>query len=341
MVKKNLNHITLKKPIYSVSPDLEEYLEEFSRRDKLPVSYEQLLCFSDLFPVYDKFGEDTLWKSAIYEQSEFTSIIKGLVEIYNLLKSDGVPTAHLKVGSIDFCSFGNTQPFRIKIINQLNDNYDFFYIKRADASRIYGLELEDILSPNKINFIFYNDTLVEDHIIGIPGDQFLIKNIKNPQFNKVRLAKEFVKFNERCFVRLLGDMRAYNYVIVVTQDFDQVQYRIRAIDFDQQSYEGKMRIYMPQFYKENLPFVKLAMECLTIESTKQYQQEERSLLRKRYLSSRYQIQELIKVMQKSPISTDAHIAELRNGLSRYYHLHKFNSCKSMGEILNVSLNRLT
>ena len=39
--------------------------------------------------------------------------------------------------------------------------------------------------------------------------------------------------------RLLGDMRAYNYVIVPIHDFDQVVYKIRAIDFDQQSYEGK------------------------------------------------------------------------------------------------------
>jgi hypothetical protein len=36
-------------------------------------------------------------------------------------------------------------------------------------------------------------------------------------------------------IRLLGDMRAYNYVIVI-HDFDQVVYKIRPIDFDQQCY---------------------------------------------------------------------------------------------------------
>jgi hypothetical protein len=30
---------------------------------------------------------------------------------------------------------------------------------------------------------------------------------------KSQIAKEFVKFNERCMIRLLGDMRSYNYVI--------------------------------------------------------------------------------------------------------------------------------
>ena len=56
-------------------------------------------------------------------------------------------TKHLDVARIDFCSFGNSQPFRIRIINKFNDNYDHYYIKIADASRVYGLELEHLLSP--------------------------------------------------------------------------------------------------------------------------------------------------------------------------------------------------
>jgi hypothetical protein len=68
------------------------------------------------------------------------------------------------------------------------------------------------------------------------------------------LPKEFVKFNERCFVRLLGDMRSYNFVVNITPDIEDYQYRIRAIDFDQQSYEGRRNLYLPQFFKENLPW---------------------------------------------------------------------------------------
>jgi hypothetical protein len=45
--------------------------------------------------------------------------------------------------------------------------------KKADASRVYGLELEHILSPDKINFLVYEDTLVEEHIMGIAGDVFI------------------------------------------------------------------------------------------------------------------------------------------------------------------------
>ena len=125
------------------------------------------------------------------------------------------------------CTFGNTKPFRIRIVNQYNDNHDYFYVKKADASRLYGLELEQLLSPNEINFHIDGDTLIEEHIIGVPGDDFINNYLDHDDLNEVRLAKEFIKFNERCFVRLLGDMRAYNYVVEMTPDFEQNQYRVR------------------------------------------------------------------------------------------------------------------
>ena len=98
-----------------------------------------------------------------------------LKRIYTKLHSDGnqkiIP--YLSVDAIDYCTFGNSKPFRIKIRNILNDNFAYFYVKKADASRIYGLELEHMLSPHNLNFLVYNDTLIEEHIIGIPGDEFI------------------------------------------------------------------------------------------------------------------------------------------------------------------------
>ena len=170
------------------------------------------------------------------------------------MKSAGHSQAeeHLHIERIDFCVFGNSKPFRIKIVNNYNEVHDYFYIKIADASRICGLEMEHILSPYSINYLVADDTLVEEHIAGIPGDVFAKDYINRKEFNPKRIAKEFVKFNERCFVRLLGDMRSYNFVFDITQDFDDIQFRIRAIDFDQQCYEGRKNIYLPQFFKENL-----------------------------------------------------------------------------------------
>ncbi len=145
----------------------------------------------------------------------------------------------LAISSIEFCSFGNSKPFRIKVKNEINDNHDYFYIKKADASRVYGLELEEIFSPDKVSFVVSGNTMVVEHIVGIPCDEFVLKNENIKIENRLRFAKEFVKFNERCFTRLLGDMRAYNFIIEITQDFDNVQYRLRPIDFDQQNYEGR------------------------------------------------------------------------------------------------------
>jgi hypothetical protein len=90
----------------------------------------------------------------------------------------------------------------------------------------------------------YKDTLIEEHILGIPGDVFIDQHLEQcSPLEKAQIAKEFVKFNERCMIGLLGDMRSYNYVIIPTHDFDQVVYRIRPIDFDQQCYEGNLKIY--------------------------------------------------------------------------------------------------
>jgi hypothetical protein len=159
-----------------------------------------------------------------------------------------------------------------------NDNYDHFYVKQADSSRIYGLELEHLLSPNRISFFTHQQTLIEDHIPGIPGDIFISTYLHEPITNRIRFAKEFVKFNERCFVRLLGDMRSYNFVVDITPDIEDFQYRIRAIDFDQQSYEGRKNIYLPQFFKENNALVLMTLQYLNPESIAQYQAEERTMM---------------------------------------------------------------
>ena len=38
-----------------------------------------------------------------------------------------------------------------------------------------------------------------------------------------------------------------------TPDFDDVQYRIKAIDFDQQTYEGRKTMYLPQYFRTTIP----------------------------------------------------------------------------------------
>ena len=246
-MKKDVK-IEYRKPIYPIIPELMEYLEKYNRTTKTSVFYNDLMRFSGYISLEDKDGNDTLWLRVYYPEFEQKEIEDSLNKIYTLLHSNGDKDVlpFLKVDSIDFCTFGNSKPFRVKVRNILNDNYTNFYIKRADASRLYGLELEEMLSPYPMNYLVYKDTLIEEHILGIPGDVFIKNHLPNcNELEKAQISKEFVKFNERSMIGLLGDMRSYNYVVIPTHDFDQVVYRIRPIDFDQQNYEGNLKIYLP------------------------------------------------------------------------------------------------
>jgi hypothetical protein len=337
----DLNRPSRKKPMYPVTDRLRHYLRVHGREVKLPVTYDNLLNYTWSVPIKDKNGKDTLWEKTSYDSREWDYIREGLVKIYAILKTEGdfSFTNHLDVARIDYCTFGNSHPFRIRIVNKYNDNYDHYYIKVADASRIYGLELEHILSPNRITFYTCDNTLVEEHIPGIPGDVFIQQMMNNPETNRIRLAKEFVKFNERCFVRLLGDMRSYNFVVDITPDIEDYQYRIRCIDFDQQSYEGRKNFYLPQFFKENNSFVQLCLSHLNKESMAQYQFEERTLITFRLATSRYRIKDLLDIMTGDRISTPAKLSQLKNELAEVMHSNNYLRCQSMGDIVKTHLKQ--
>ncbi len=330
--------ISRRKEFLPVSADLTEYLDSFGRRYSLPATYEDLREFEQCYPLYDKQGQATYWSTVLYESVSQRALWENLTSIYSLLKTGELHAVpHLQVERVDYCEFGNSKPFRVRVVNQYNDNYDHFYVKVADASRIYGLELEHLLSPNRMTYLVHGATLVEEHIAGVPGDVFIRDHFLRPELNKVRVAKEFVKFSERCFVRLLGDMRSYNYVIDMTPDFEEVQYRVRAIDFDQQSYEGRKNIYLPQFFKENQPVVQLCSACLNYPTMKQYQEEERSLIARRYYSERSRVTALFAAMKGNPSEPLEKVIQLRGELGEFHHSRAFDGCESMGEVLETHL----
>ena len=331
-----------KKPFYPINPMLRGYLKQHGREVKLPVSYNDLARITYSVPLKDKNGNDTFWERAVYDMREWEFIREGLINMYAILKTEGDQTfsKHLDVARIDYCAFGNSNPFRIRIVNKYNDNYDHFYIKVADASRIYGLELEHILSPNKLTYFTCSNTLIEEHIPGIPGDMFNSQYLNQPTTNKIRFAKEFVKFNERCFIRLLGDMRSYNFVVDITPDIEDFQYRIRAIDFDQQSYEGRKNMYLPQYFKENLVLVNLALDHLNKASIEQYQTEERTMMAFRAADSRYRIMELFNIMCKDEISTRGKTEQLRAELYDFSKNPRFLKCSTMGDVVKLHLKQM-
>lgn len=331
--------ITKKKLTYRIGEPLREYLTTYSREQSLPIQYADLLRYEDAITLYDTKGNDTLWETMLYPSSDVNDILMALKTIYAQLKADGDMSVmgHLTIDRVDLCSYGNTKPFRVRVRNKVNDLFDYFYVKNADASRVYGLELEHILSPNRISYLTNDHTLIEEHIAGIPGDAFFKNQMLDPNLNPTRLCKEFVKFNERCFVRLLGDMHSSNFVVDITPDFDEVYYRIRAIDFDQQSYEGRKSVYMPQYYKQNQPIIELGMQYMTPESVRQYEIEERSLIAGRLRVEKVRIDDLMKAMRNDSISTPAHTEQLKQALARHYRHNGFLTCRTMGDIVLKSL----
>lgn len=328
-----------KKVPYPVNDALRKYLSRYDRATKLPIQYEDLMHYTMSSALLNAEGNDTLWETVYYTDTDRIEIDLALTQIYALLKTDGDMKVmeHLTVARVDYCTFGNTHPFRVRIINRLNDNYDHFYVKKADASRVYGLELEHILAPEYIMYIVDGNTLIEEHIAGIPGDVFMKSNLKDTVFNQIRIAKEFVKFNERCFVRLLGDMRSYNYVVDITPDIEGSQFRIRAIDFDQQSYEGRKSFYLPQYFKENNPVIFLGIEHMKSETVKQYQLEERSLIAARAKSSKTRLNHLFDVMIKDRISDDKKVHQLKKELAYHHKNDDFLRCRNMGEIVLINI----
>ncbi len=331
-----------KKPIFPVNDQLREYLIKYGREVDLPVTYKDLQRYTYTVPLKDKHGKETSWEKASYDMHEWEFLRINLVRIYAILKTEGDMSFinHLDVARIDFCYFGNSQPFRIRIVNKFNDNYDHYYIKQADASRIYGLELEHLLSPNRMIYFTNHQTLIEEHIPGIPGDIFINDYLSDPNTNLIRLAKEFVKFNERCFVHLLGDMRSYNFVVNITPDIEDFQYRIRAIDFDQQSYEGRKNLYLPQFFKENKALVDIVLKHLNKDSIAQYQAEERTMMTFRFVSARYRMKEIIDIMTHDTISTTEKIEQLKKELAIHFSASAtFQKAKTMGQLVKIQLKQ--
>lgn len=330
---------TARKPSMPVNPGLHGYLIRYKRERQLPVTYERLRDFQEVIPLVDRDGQPTLWDTVIYRYDEMGELYEGLKRIYALLKVDGDSSViqHLYVDRVDYCSFGNSTPFRVRVVNAYNDNQDYFYVKKSDASRIYGLELEHLLSPNRLNYLTHGSTLVEEHIAGIPGDVFIKKWMQYPELRPVRVAKELVKFNERCFVRLLGDMRSYNFVFVITPDFEAAQVRIRAMDFDQQSYNGRKNFYLPQFFKDNAPLVHYCNKHLHAQTALQYQREEQTLMVQRAELARVRLESLLDEMSADPIAPLDKVYSLRASLAEHFQRDTYLKCESMGALVRENL----
>ena len=183
---------------------------------------------------------------------------------------------------------------------------------------------------------------MEEHVAGIPGNVFIDDWLgsSRAELNPVRVAKELVKFNERCFIRLLGDMRSYNFVMVVTPDFEGAQLRLRAMDFDQQSYEGRLNFYRPQFFPENRSFALFCVQQLRPETAQQYQREEQVAILNRAAIAEEKLGAILEAMALDTISPPENRAELRQALADHFKRDAYLKCNSMGELVRENLESI-
>lgn len=128
--------ISKKKPTYPISDKFYDYLAREGRLIKIPICYDDLLRFQGGISVYDEAGNDTLWISTYYSEFDRVEIDLSLKRMYSILHANGsdMLIPYLSVDAIDYCTFGNSKPFRVKIRNIFNDIYSYLYVKRADAS---------------------------------------------------------------------------------------------------------------------------------------------------------------------------------------------------------------
>lgn len=332
----------MQKDAFPVNDSFQAYLEHYGRDVEIPILYTDLVNYSYADSLKDKRGKWTHWESAVYEPGQKETLRKALIETYIILKNKSIwaPERNFDIERIDFCEYGNSIPFRIKITDRDKGRHDFFYVKQADASRIYGLELEHLLTHNPINYFCHQNTLVEEHIDGIPGDLFLLQEMQLTIKDKIAISKAFVQFNESCFARLLGDMRSYNFVVNPIVINGHIEYRMRAIDFDQQCYEGRKNFYLPQFYKENVEYVELVLQHLTEDEIKATQQIEFNSMAARIIMYRRQLMQLVNTIIKDDISENYKINTLRNELNQHFETTRFSKCKTMGSIVKQQLKQV-
>ena len=96
-------------------------------------------------------------------------------------------------------------------------------------------------------------------------------------------------------------------------------------------------MYLPQFFKENYPAVRLSIQHIKLEAVKQYQQEERSLIARRLRNSRYRLKDLLDIMCIDQISTPEKVEKLKHELADHFQEVSFLRCRNMGEILKKHL----
>jgi hypothetical protein len=112
------------------------------------------------------------------------------------------------------------------------------------------------------------------------------------------------------------------------------------MDFDQQSYEGRMNLYRPQFFRDNQPLALFCIKHLRIETARQYQREEQVLMLQRAAVTEERLGMLLRAMSADPIAPEENVHELRAALAEHYQRSEYMRCESMGALVRENLESI-
>jgi hypothetical protein len=129
-------------------------------------------------------------------------------------------------------------------------------------------------------------------------------------------------------------------VVDITPDFEEVQYRVRPVDFDQQCHEKKLEVYRPHLFPDNKPVDELVRAHLNVPTIVQYRQEERSQTARRIQAESRRYQALMATMRKTPLAPPEHVAALARELDEYHECREFAGRETMADLLAHHLERL-
>jgi hypothetical protein len=97
---------------------------------------------------------------------------------------------------------------------------------------------------------------------------------------------------------------------------------------------------MPQYFKQNNPIIFLGIKCMSRETVRQYQVEERTLIKRRVNSANTRLDDMLAVMSMDELAPKAHVARLADELGEHYGSKGFLHCETMGELVLEQLSRL-
>ncbi len=313
-----------------------EYLGNYCRFTNLP-SYKEIRegLISSRRKVFLEHSDESYITPLIIPEEiidEKSSIIKrvashlwgGNDKVEKLFKE-------LEIKSIEEMSYADTKPLRIRL-NFSDKLEEVFYAKKFDERRLFGLELENLLSQYKYNYSASGGGIYEEEIKGVEA----IEIAENTRKERIYL-EELVKLDYRSFVMLLGDMHNQNYLISRIDYKNDKEYCARPIDFDKLFEVGELR----NGFVLSLNQRKTAISKMGWERYRSIINLEREKMRKRYLENSARIISLLNIISSSD-SCNIRTENIRNSLIRYYSSEKallpdFSKARNMGHLLGIHI----